>query len=257
MSAFKLTLNNVSVAYGKCPILHDISFSLTSGQVIGLLGNSGSGKTTLLNTLAGLLPQAAAASGSIYWNSCQLLHNPQQAKLRGKKIAMLPQHTGSSLFPLQTIREHFYLTLQAFGSHEKELVVKKASELLAALHFDQPAAILDSYPFQLSGGMQQRVCLALCLLLEPQLLLADEPTSGLDVMAQNELLQQLQALRKCSDSAMLITSHNPGFLCRIADHIIVMHQGRIIETAPPDQLYQHPKTDYTRQLLAAVPRSSV
>ena len=257
MSVFKLNITNLSVAYDKRQILHNISFNLSAGQVIGILGNSGSGKTTLLNTLTCTLPTSATVSGSIYWNDLQLLHTLQHEKMRGKKITMLPQQTNTALFPMLKIREQLYLTLQAKSYNAKKQAEQKALEMLALLHFDNPQAVLDSYPFQLSGGMQQRVCLALCLLLEPELLLADEPTSGLDVIAQNELLQLLLNYHKSKNTAMLITSHNPGFLCRIADYIIVMQNGHIIEAAKPEHLCQYPRTDYTRQLLAASPHNCI
>lgn len=257
MSVFKLNITNLSVAYDKRQILHNISFNLSAGQVIGILGNSGSGKTTLLNTLTCTLPTSATVSGSIYWNDLQLLHTLQHEKMRGKKITMLPQQTNTALFPMLKIREQLYLTLQEKSHNAKKQAEQKVLEMLALLHFDNPQAVLDSYPFQLSGGMQQRVCLALCLLLEPELLLADEPTSGLDVIAQNELLQLLLNYRKSKNTAMLITSHNPGFLCRTADCIIVMQNGHIIEAAKPKHLCQHPRTDYTRQLLAASPHNCI
>lgn len=257
MSAFKLNITNLSVAYDKRQILHNISFNISSEQIIGILGNSGSGKTTLLNTLTCTLPSSATVNGSLYWNGLQLLHNPQHEKMRGKKITMLPQQTNTSLFPLLKIKEQLYLTLQAKSHTAKKQAEQKALEILTLLHFDNPQAVLDSYPFQLSGGMQQRVCLALCLLLEPALLLADEPTSGLDVIAQNELLQLLHNYCQSSNTAMLITSHNPGFLCRIADSVIVMQNGHIIETGEPEQIFQHPRTDYTRQLFAASPHNCI
>ncbi len=251
MLSLQLTVKNLYVNYNNQQILHDINFSVTAGQSIGILGGSGNGKTTLLNTLACSLPAEAAVSGSISWNGSEIIHKKLHEKLRGSQITMLPQQPGDTLFPLHTIKKHFYLLLQAYSRSDKEAADQKAASLLARLQLDNPRQILNSYPYQLSGGIKQRICLALCLLPQPQLLLADEPTAGLDVVAQAELLKLLLSLRQTRNMSMIITSHNPGFLLQAVDNIIILHRGSIIETNTPKQLYRQPQAEYTRQLLNA------
>lgn len=251
MSALQLTVKNLSVNYNNYPILREINFSAAAGQIIGILGGSGNGKTTMLNALACSLPVSAAVSGSISWNGNELIHQKLHEKLRGSSITMLPQQSGDTLFPLHTIKKHFFLQQKAHSRNEKETALMQAAALLAELQLDNPLHILESYPFQLSGGIKQRVCLALCLLPRPELLLADEPTSGLDVISQSELLRLLLSLRRKNNMSMIITSHNPGFLFKAADTIIILQQGRIAEQGTPEQLYHYPQSTYTRQLLSA------
>lgn len=254
MTDFSLKLINLSAAYGTQTILHNISFTLGAGQIIGLAGSSGSGKTTLLNALACTLPANARLDGALYWQQINLLQQPSlHRKLRGSQITMLPQNAGAAFFPLLTIKKQLSVMLQAHGLQQQNDIQDKITAAMQSLHLANYPQLLNSYPYQLSGGTLQRLFLAFCLLLKPKLLLADEPTAGLDVLAQAKLLKLLKALPQHTGTTMLITSHNLGFLSELADTLLIMQQGKIIEAGPASFICSNPQTAYTKQLLAALP----
>ena len=233
MTDFSLKLINLSAAYGTQTILQNISFTLGAGQIIGLAGSSGSGKTTLLNALACTLPANARLDGALYWQQINLLQQPSlHRKLRGSQITMLPQNAGAAFFPLLTIKKQLSVMLQAHGLQQQNDIQDKITAAMQSLHLANYPQLLNSYPYQLSGGTLQRLFLAFCLLLKPKLLLADEPTAG---------------------TTMLITSHNLGFLSELADTLLIMQQGKIVEAGPASFICSNPQTAYTKQLLAALP----
>ena len=166
---------------------------------------------------------------------------------------MIFQDPTASLYPLQTIGSQICTMLQAQGQFDKAASLQSAAQVLAGLDFSKPQAILNSYPFQLSGGMKQRVCIAMALLLKPELLLADEPTSGLDLLTQQKILRHLLQLKTDHHTALIVVSHNISALAQIADTIAVLRQGEIIESGPAQTILNRPQHDYTRKLIEAIP----
>lgn len=166
---------------------------------------------------------------------------------------MIFQDPTASLYPLQTIGSQICTMLQAQGQFDTAASLQSAAQVLAGLDFSKPQAILNSYPFQLSGGMNQRVCIAMALLLKPELLLADEPTSGLDLLTQQKILRHLLQLKTDHHTALIVVSHNISALAQIADTIAVLRQGEIIESGPPQTILNRPQHDYTRKLIEAIP----
>ena len=241
-----LQINNLSLAYGAKEILKAVHLTVCPGEILGIVGSSGGGKSTLLKTLTGLLPaNAVITGGEILWQGRSLLS--------GRKLSMIFQDPTASLYPLQTIGSQICTMLQAQGQFDKAASLQSAAQVLAGLDFSKPQAILNSYPFQLSGGMNQRVCIAMALLLKPELLLADEPTSGLDLLTQQKILRHLLQLKTDHHTALIVVSHNISALAQIADTIAVLRQGEIIESGPAQTILNRPQHDYTRKLIEAIP----
>lgn len=251
-----LHIKNLSLAYGHNEVLHAVDLALYPNEIVGLVGGSGGGKSTLLKAVTGLLPtNAHVISGNIFWQDCDLLNSDAKFtdNLLGRDISLLFQDPTASLYPSQTIGMQICTMLQAQKSFAPAEILQRAAEVLQTLGFSEPQTILASYPFQLSGGMNQRVCIAMALLLNVALLLADEPTAGLDVLTQQTILRQLQTFRETSQAALLIISHNIGALAQIADKLVVMDQGRIIEAGPAAAILDQPQQAYTQKLIQALP----
>lgn len=251
-----LQINNLSLAYGAKEILKAVHLTVCPGEILGIVGSSGGGKSTLLKTLTGLLPaNAVITGGEILWQGHSLLSGGRlnSSGLLGRKLSMIFQDPTASLYPLQTIGSQICTMLQAQGQFDKAASLQSAAQVLAGLDFSKPQAILNSYPFRLSGGMNQRVCIAMALLLKPELLLADEPTSGLDLLTQQKILRHLLQLKTDHHTALIVVSHNISALAQIADTIAVLRQGEIIESGPPQTILNRPQHDYTRKLIEAIP----
>ena len=167
---------------------------------------------------------------------------------------MIFQMAGSFFIPIRTVRAQILEMMAAHGHTDKKAVEIQARELLAKLGFTEPQRMLDSYPFELSGGMQQRVGLAAAMLLKPKLLLADEPTSALDVTVQKQVIEEMLLARNLFGTAILLVTHNIGVIKAMADNMLVMKDGRMVEYGNVRDILQHPQTSYTKKLLAAVPR---
>ena len=244
-----LQINNLSLAYGAKEILKSVQLTVCPGEILGIVGSSGGGKSTLLKTLTGLLPANAVITGGEILSGGRL----NSSGLLGRKLSMIFQDPTASLYPLQTIGSQICTMLQAQGQFDTAASLQSAAQVLAGLDFSKPQAILNSYPFQLSGGMNQRVCIAMALLLKPELLLADEPTSGLDLLTQQKILRHLLQLKTDHHTALIVVSHNISALAQIADTIAVLRQGEIIESGPAQTILNRPQHDYTRKLIEAIP----
>ena len=239
-----LQINNLSLAYGAKEILKAVQLTVCPGEILGIVGSSGGGKSTLLKTLTGLLPaNAVITGGEILWQGHSLLSGGRlnSSGLLGRKLSMIFQDPTASLYPLQTIGSQICTMLQAQGQFDTAASLQSAAQVLAGLDFSKPQAILNSYPFQLSGGMNQRVCIAMALLLKPELLLADEPTSGLDLLTQQKILRHLLQLKTDHHTALIVVSHNISALAQI------------IESGPAQTILNRPQHDYTRKLIEAIP----
>ena len=251
-----LQIKNLNLGYGHKKVLRDLSLELYPGEILGIVGSSGGGKSTLLKAITGLLPaNATIAGGQLLWRGHDLLADgSKRGSLLGQEISMIFQDPAASLYPGQTIGAQICTMQRARGHKTAAVVLQAALQVLAKLDFTSPQSVLDSYPCQLSGGMNQRVCIALALLLQPALLLADEPTSGLDVLTQQTILKQLALLTQDFGTALLIVSHNICALAQIADKIAVLEAGQIIESGPATTLLAAPQQAYTQKLLQSRPR---
>lgn len=182
------------------------------------------------------------------------LTDKELQNIRGNEIAMIPQNASLAMDPVKTVSALFYETVKVHNRHIKRRQTDaQAAELMRRLHLEEPERILRSYPFELSGGMGQRVMIAASMMNQPRLLLADEPTSALDGAAQKMVLQELDRLKREFQVSMILVSHNLGVVASLADEIAVMKDGDIVEIGAKDDILQHPEQDYTKQLIAAVP----
>lgn len=229
---------------------------LATGETLGIVGESGSGKSTLLRALMGLPHTGGAVTGGeISYNGESLTGGPAEKwrQLRGREIAMLFQDAAASLVPVQTVGRQVWECLRAQGAADRKKVRTEAMALFQRLRFSDPEGLWESYPCELSGGMAQRVCLAMTLLMRPRLLLADEPTSALDVIAQRRVVDELRAVKRRTGMAMLVVSHDFGVIAALADSILVLKNGREVEQGEARQVLDNPRESYTRRLIKAVP----
>jgi nickel transport system ATP-binding protein len=226
------------------PVVRDVSLQVHPGEVLGLIGESGSGKSMTCLSVMDLLPSSARITGgSVRMPGREIIR-------RGRDVAMIMQNPSSCFDPVMTIRGHFKETLAALGlSGDRGRA--RTLETLAEAGFDDPEAILPLYPFQMSGGMLQRVMIGLAMLAEPRLLLADEPTTDLDMPAQAVVLDLIDRLRRTHGLGVLLVTHDLSVAARLADRLAVMRDGRILETGPVRRIFRTPENDYTRMLLAA------
>ena len=256
-----LIVDRLTVTYGEKLAVDGVSFSLSPGKIYVIVGESGSGKSTLLRTIGGLLTkEGKIVSGDIWMGEQNLiqLSEKEWCEVHGNKMGYIFQNPEQSLSPLAKIGKQFVecqnMHAKTAGKKSKKEILEDAEELLKELRFENPQRALKSYPFELSGGMCQRVAIALAIMNQPSLLLADEPTSALDVASQDMTIETLLALRKKTDLSILLVTHNMEVARRLADEIGVMYQGRIIESGLPEEIWNDPKEDYTKKLIAAIPQ---
>lgn len=256
-----LIVDRLTVTYGEKLAVDGVSFSPSPGKIYVIVGESGSGKSTLLRTIGGLLTkEGKIVSGDIWMGEQNLiqLSEKEWCEVHGNKMGYIFQNPEQSLSPLAKIGKQFVecqnMHAKTAGKKSKKEILEDAEELLKELRFENPQRVLKSYPFELSGGMCQRVAIALAIMNQPSLLLADEPTSALDVASQDMTIETLLALRKKTDLSILLVTHNMEVARRLADEIGVMYQGRIIESGLPEEIWNDPKEDYTKKLIAAIPQ---
>ena len=250
-----LELQHLHIAYGGVPALEDVSLTVEAGEILGIAGESGCGKSTLIRGVMGLLPpEGAVTGGAVRYRGEDLLACPprRMRQLRGRELGMVFQNCGASLCPVRTIWSQLRQALgRSVGAQEAR---RRALELMEHIHLEDGERVLRSYPFELSGGMSQRVGLVLAMALQPSLLFADEPTSALDVTVQRQVLREMQALQRLRGTAIVLVTHNLAVLEAVADRVAILCRGKVVETGPVPQVFAAPRSDYTRQLLSAVPR---
>ncbi|MED3690618.1 ABC transporter ATP-binding protein [Peribacillus butanolivorans] len=251
-----LTVDNLNVIvmtpYGVTQTVHDVSFKLEAGKVLGLVGESGSGKTMTCMSLLNLLPEKAkVVQGSIKYKNIDLLNVSTEdlREVRGSEIAMIMQNPMIAFNPVRTIGRHFIETLRTHLPITKQQARKMAVEYLEKTDLPNPENVLKQYPFQLSGGMLQRVMIAITMSLSPSIIIADEPTTALDSTNQLQVLKQLDKLRKEYNTCILLVSHDLGVIAQLADEVAVMYGGYIVEKAPVLKLLNRPMHPYTKVLL--------
>lgn len=245
---------------GSVPLLEPIDFELKKGRVFGLVGESGSGKTITCNALIHMLDRRRMeVSGSIRLNGRELgsLSAEEMRRIRGKEIGVIMQNPMNAFTPVYTIGSQFIETLRTHTGLSKGQARERAIAALADMNLPEPTKLMKHYPFQLSGGMLQRVMIAISMCLRPALVIADEPTTALDVVNQLKVLQELDRLRTEYGTSILLISHDLGVISQMADEVAVMQKGRIVEQADIHQLFDHPQHAYTRMLLGARPKMSL
>lgn len=252
-----LEVDHLYVSYDGVDIVRNVNFTLDKGKFLGIVGESGCGKTTLLRALMMLKRKNSVIKGKICFSEKDLtaMNEEKLRKLRGSEISMIPQNAAMAMDGTKTVSSLFNETMRM---HSDKKISRKESDILAAelmkkLLLQDAERILKSYPFELSGGMCQRIMIAVSMINHPQLMLGDEPTSALDVTSQLQVIKELEMLKKDYGISLVMISHNLAVISRISDLIAIMYGGRIIEYGNHDDIIHHAVHPYTRALLDAVP----
>ncbi|MGK8487545.1 ABC transporter ATP-binding protein [Nocardia asiatica] len=254
-----LSIESLSVTFatdaGPVHAVSSVSYEVYPGEVLAIVGESGSGKSVSSRTAIGLLPETATVRGLVTLGGEQVtaMSEKQLTALRGGAISMVFQEPGLALDPLFTVGFQIVEALRAHTNLGKKAAKARAVELLRQVGLPDPEQRVDYYPHQLSGGQKQRVMIAIAIACEPKVIIADEPTTALDVTVQAEILALLRQLRDRTGTAIVLITHNMGVVADIADRVVVLRDGEVVEQAPVEELFARPATDYTRALLAAVP----
>ena len=252
-----LDYQHVEISFNGNAVVHDVSFQLRPGEILGLVGESGSGKSTLIKAAMGLLGENGVVTrGDIWFEGKNLpdLSEKEMRRIRGEKIGMIFQDCGASMSPIRTIGEQI---VESLASHHKVSTAKAraaAMELFDKLRFRDGERIWNSYPFELSGGMNQRAGIAIAMLMNPAILMADEPTSALDVAVQRQVVEEMLNIRDVFGTAIIIVTHDIGVVSAMADSILVLQNGYMMEYGKAKDVLENPRNDYTKKLLSAVPR---
>jgi peptide/nickel transport system ATP-binding protein len=242
---------------GAVPILRGVSLTLAAGTVLGLVGESGAGKTMVGKAVLGLQPERARISaGAIRFAGRDIAHLGAEARraLLGRAMALIPQDPMSALNPVLRIERQMTDVIRFHLGLGRAAARSRALALLAAVHIREPERVLRQYPHELSGGMRQRVLIAIAFACRPQLIVADEPTTALDVTVQRQILRLVKELQSTAGTALLFITHDLGVVAKICDRVAVMHAGRILEAADVAEVFARPRHDYTKALFAATPR---
>jgi oligopeptide/dipeptide ABC transporter ATP-binding protein len=241
---------------GAVSAVDDVSFEVRAGETLGLVGESGSGKSvTAMSILRLVQPPGRIAAGSIRFRGRDLLalSQSEMRAVRGAEIALIFQEPMTALNPVFTVGDQIVETLLVHRQVERRAARARAIELLEAVRIPQAAARIRDYPHQLSGGMRQRVLIAMALACQPALIIADEPTTALDVTIQAQILDLLRDMKSAFNLALLLITHDLGVIAEIADRVAVMYAGRIVEQGPVRSVLRQPQHPYTRGLLASMP----
>lgn len=241
---------------GRVDAVRGVNFTVNDGEVLAIVGESGSGKSVSSMAVIGLLPEQARIQGSIRLRGRELLGlgDKQLSKLRGSKISMVFQDPLSALTPVFRIGDQIAEALLAHGNMGKKEAAARAVELLELVGIPDPAQRAKAFPHEFSGGMRQRVVIAMAIANDPELIICDEPTTALDVTVQKQILNLLRKARDITGAGVIFITHDMGIAATLADRVGVMYAGRIVETAPATELFQHPRMPYTVGLLGSIPR---
>ena len=255
--AVLLDYQHVEISFDGVSVVHDVSFQLHPGEILGLVGESGSGKTTLIKAAMGLLGSSGLVTkGDIWFEGKNLPDLPEKELrlIRGEKIGMIFQDCGASLSPIRTIGEQIVESMAAHKKVDVTQAKKTAMELFDKLHFRDGERVWNSYPFELSGGMNQRAGIAIAMLMNPSVLFADEPTSALDVAVQRQVVEEMLRVRDVFGTAIILVTHDIGVVTAMADSIVVLQNGNVMEYGSAEDVLGNPQDPYTQKLLSAVPR---
>ena len=242
---------------GEVKALNDVSIHLNDGEVLGIVGESGSGKSVTAYSLMGLTAYPGKlVGGTIDFNGHRIndLSEKEFRKIRGNEVSIIFQDPMTSLNPVYTIGNQIMEVILLHTDKNKEQARARAKELLELVGINEPEKRLKQYPHELSGGMRQRVMIAIALACEPKLLIADEPTTALDVTIQAQILELMMELKEKLGMAIIMITHDLGVVASMCDKIAVMYAGRIVEYGPTDDIFYNPKHEYTKGLLKSIPR---
>ncbi|MGH3824403.1 MAG: ABC transporter ATP-binding protein [Pseudonocardiaceae bacterium] len=241
---------------GRVPAARGVSYQLRRGEVLGIVGESGSGKSVSALALMGLLPGSAKVSGSVRFAGTELIgaSDAELRRVRGRGIAMIFQDPMTSLNPVYTVGYQIAEAIRAHQDVPRDLARTKAVELLERVSIPNPAERVDSYPHELSGGMRQRVVIAIAMANNPEVIIADEPTTALDVTVQAQVLEALRTAKRQTGAAMVLITHDLGVIAGQADRVLVMYAGRVVEAGTVEDIFYAPRMPYTVGLLGSQPR---
>lgn len=256
MSAL-LEVRDLRLAIGATPILRGVDLTLARGEVHGLVGESGAGKSMVGRAVLGLIPEKARVTqGSVRFDGRELLSltERERASLLGRDLALIPQNPMTALNPVQRIEAQLTdVMLMHLGIGARD-AKQRALGLLNDVHMRAPERVLRQYPHQLSGGMRQRICIAIAFACKPKLVIADEPTTALDVTVQKQILRLIRDMQSQHNTAVLFISHDLGVVAKLCGRVSVLNAGRVLEANDTALLFAQPQHEYTRALLAATPR---
>ncbi len=250
-----LTVTDLCAGYGEKPMLSDVSFALGKGEIFCIVGESGCGKSTLLKAILGTTPGLRVLSGSIRLGDTELTALPpvQRQTLGTEKMGMVFQNPGSSFNPIRSYKKQFIETLKSHGMYRKDTFMSQVETSFRKLGLDDVQRIINSCPYEMSGGMNQRIAMAITLILGQEILLADEPTSALDATIQMQMAEELRHLRDVSGISQIIVTHNLALAEYLGDRIAVMYSGRVVELGEASEVLRSPRHPYTKSLIAAIP----
>ena len=252
-----LEYRNVDIHYGKKQVIENVSLAMKPGEILGIVGESGSGKSTVIKAIMGLLGEEGLVTEGDIWYKGENLTSMSEKKLRGylgKEIGMVFQDCKSALCPVRKIGVQIH---EAVSEHEKASrheVRNRAGEIMKKIGLNDADRVLDSYPFELSGGMNQRVGICTAMIMRPKLLLADEPTSALDVTVQKQVVEELLFMREEYNTAMILVTHNIGVVRMMADRVLVLQNGHVREYGETENVLENPQDSYTKKLMESVLR---
>lgn len=251
-----LDVNNLDVSYGDKLTVTGASIELDKGEILSIVGESGSGKTTVIRAIMGCLPgRGHVSGGSITFNGRDMLKNTREdwRKISGSEMSMIFQDSGNMINPIRRIGEQFtdYILAHAPQKSKAE-AAEMAKDMLNKVRLPNPQNIMNSYPFELSGGMRQRIGIAMAMIFSPKLLLADEPTSALDVTTQAQIIRQIVDVCNEYNAAVILVTHNIGVASYVSNKLMVMKNGHVVESGGRE-IIENPQHAYTKELLAAVP----
>jgi peptide/nickel transport system ATP-binding protein len=254
-----LTIRGLSVRFrtedGSVSAVDTVDLDVGEGEIVAIVGESGCGKSVTAMSLAGLLPPSATIEGSVLLRETELVGASEQLlrPLRGRDLAYIFQEPMTSLNPVLTVGRQIGEVLRTHRGLSKAQARERTMELLTLVRIPSPERRIDEYPHQLSGGMRQRVMIAMAVACDPTVLVADEPTTALDVTVQAGILDVLRDLRKRLGTSILLITHDLGVVADVADRVVVMYAGRVVEQAPVEELFASPRHHYTAALLEAIP----
>ncbi|WP_150462698.1 ABC transporter ATP-binding protein [Nesterenkonia ebinurensis] len=251
-----LQVVDLTIAFPTAAVVDQVSFEIPQGGTMGLVGESGSGKSMTSLAVMGLLPREARTTGRISFMDEELLgrSDRQMRRLRGDRMAMIFQDPLSSLNPYYTVGFQIAEAYRAHRGGSRRAGLRRAVEAMDRVKIVDADKRVNHYPHQFSGGMRQRVMIAMALVCEPELIIADEPTTALDVTVQAQILELLAEVQQSTGAGMLFITHDLAVVSQVSDRITVMRHGRTVEQGTAEQIFSRPSNDYTRQLLAATPR---
>jgi len=254
-----LKIENLSITFSKKTIINNVSFDLPSNKIICVVGESGSGKSLTSLSIMGLLPKNAIVNGSITFNNNNLLTLPEHKfqKIRGKVISMIFQEPMSSLNPIMRCGEQVAEILKTHTDLSTPEIKEEVISLFTKVKLPNPDRIYKAYPHEISGGQKQRVMIAMAIACKPKLLIADEPTTALDVTVQKEIIKLLKELQVENEMSILFISHDLSLVAEIADEIVVLYKGNIVEKGNAEVIFKNPENDYTKALINAKPQQNI